>query len=164
LIGAHAGALSTLCGIGLSYHRDLQQVKRLAMQTIERGTALLHAFEIGWNDLHFDRDAMSAHAGDGFTVATDIADALILAGVSARRAHALVGEAVARAEAEARPFDASDLAWLAQRAEIGNLSAPLDPRASIESKRTGGSTAPFSVAQAIDALEHSVDALGFLKT
>ena len=45
---------------------------------------------------------------DGYTVATDIADAMIAQGVPARSAHALVGAAVARAEAEQRALCADE--------------------------------------------------------
>ena len=89
LLGYQTGALSSLCGLALSYHRDLQQTKRLALQTIERGIALLGAFELSLRDLSFDHARMSAAAGTGYTVATDVADMLVSAGIDTRRAHYL---------------------------------------------------------------------------
>ncbi|MGC2633484.1 MAG: hypothetical protein WA215_04625, partial [Candidatus Cybelea sp.] len=98
-----------------------------------------------------DRERMALAAVAGYTVATDIADALISAGVTARAAHALVGTAVAAAESEGRALDKRDLASLAANAGIESLQAPLDARASIEAKQTGGSTSPDDVRSQIDA-------------
>jgi len=95
---------------------------------------------------------MSAAAGDGFTVATDVADALIARGATARAAHALAGAAVARAEREERELDARDLAALASQIGVDAIDAPLTPRASVNAKRTTGSTAPAEVAAQIASL------------
>jgi argininosuccinate lyase len=101
---------------------------------------------------------MNAHAGDGYTVATDLADALIAAGVSARDAHALVGATVRAAEDAGRPLDARDLAALANEAGLKNLNAPLDPAASVAAKKTDGSTAPHAVRAGLAALAAELDA------
>jgi argininosuccinate lyase len=154
-IGALAGALGTTTGIAFSYHRDLQETKGIVLRGVERGLAALDAFGRALSAVHYNGAAMEARANDGYTVATDIADALIARGVTARRAHELVGAAVARAENERRPLHANDLTALASEAGIassGDLVAPLDARASIRTKKTTGSTAPALVAAAIEAL------------
>jgi argininosuccinate lyase len=153
LLGYHTGALSSLCGLALSYHRDLQQTKRLALQTIERGGALLGAFELALRDITFDTARMAESADAGYTVATDVADGLVGAGVDARRAHDLVGAAVVHAERDGRGLDESDLATLAHEAGIAPFTAPLDSRAAVEAKRTPGSTAPSAVRAALDSIE-----------
>ncbi len=153
--GALAGALGTMTGIAFSYHRDLQETKGIVVRGVERGLAALDAFGRALSAIHYNAGAMEARANDGYTVATDVADALIARSVTARRAHELVGAAVGRAESEGRPLDGSDLTALAREAGIaasGDLVAPLDARASIRAKMTLGSTAPASVAQALEAL------------
>jgi argininosuccinate lyase len=151
LTGSYAGALATLGGLPLSYHRDLQQTKRLAIATIERGLAALRAFSCALRNVTFERDRMNAHAADGYAVATDVADAVILGGTSARRAHETVGSIVAKAESEQRPISAGDLAQL-------GITAPLDPMASVDAKRTTGSTNPEEVARELDRIEDAVRA------
>jgi len=152
--GALAAALGTTTGIALSYHRDLQETKAIVIRATERGLLAIDAFAralgyVRWNDAQ-----MNARAGDGYTVATDIADALILRGVTARRAHELVGAAVTNAERERRPLRESDLATLATSAGLdGEFEAPLDAVASVRAKRTSGSTEPGAVAASISALE-----------
>jgi argininosuccinate lyase len=156
--GLYFGALTSTIGMPLSYHRDLQETKRLAIAASERTLAALDAFERALRDTTFNRAAMNAHAGDGYTVATDLADALIAAGVSARDAHSLVGATVRAAEDAGRPLDAHDLAALANEAGLKNLNAPLDPAASVAAKKTDGSTAPDAVRAGLAALAAELDA------
>jgi len=157
--GLTFGALTSTIGMPLSYHRDLQETKRLAIAACERTLAALDAFERALRDTSFVRGAMNARAADGYTVATDIADALIAAGVSAREAHALVGAVVRAAEEAGRPLDARDLATLAHEAGLKELNAALDPAASIAAKVTSGSTAPQAVRAGLAALAAELEAL-----
>jgi argininosuccinate lyase len=141
--GAYSGALATTTGIGLSYHRDLQETKSLVIRGTEHALAALDAFARAFDQLAFNEDVMTARAGDGYTVATDLADAVIAAGHTARAAHRAVGERVQAAESADRPLDAADAAAL------GVPGAAVDARGSVDGKRTSGSTAPAAVAQSI---------------
>ena len=132
-IGSYAGALSSLAGMALSYHRDLQENKRQVIEIVERGSAALQAFERALADTQFVREACNARAGDGFGVATDVADGLIAQGASARDAHAQVGALVRQAEDEGRTL-------------------AMTPRQSVEGKVTPGSTSPAAVAEALASL------------
>jgi argininosuccinate lyase len=156
LTGAFAGALSTLCGLAPSYQRDLQETKAQCMAIVEETARTLGAFERTLAAVEFQRARMEATALDGYTVATDVADAAIAAGASARQAHALAGAAVARAEAEGRQLDLDDLARLAHAIGVPVLDAPLDARASVAAKRTAGSTSPACVRDQIGAIEREL--------
>jgi len=157
--GVLAGALGTTTGIALSYHRDLQETKALVIAGTERGLGTLDAFERAFRQVHWIAEAMEARANEGYVVATDLADALIAAGISARAAHTAVGNAVARAEAERRPLDTSDLMTIGAETGLAHvLDAPLDARASIRAKRTAGSTHPSEVLAAIVGLERELAA------
>lgn len=157
--GLYLGAFTSTIGMPLSYHRDLQETKRLAIAACERTLAALDAFERALRDTRFVREKMTARAGEGYTVATDLADALIARGVSARDAHHLVGGVVRAAEEEGRPLDARDLATLASETGIKDLNAPLDPEASIDAKATIGSTSPSAVRAGLAALAAELDTL-----
>ncbi len=152
-IGAYAGALATTNGIALSYHRDLQETKAQVIAGTEAALAALDAFRRALAHVHFREDVTSAHAADGYTVATDLADALILSGQTARDAHRAVGAAVLAAEAEGRPLGADDARAL------GVPGAPVDALASVEAKRTAGSTSPGAVAASIAATRQTLAAL-----
>jgi argininosuccinate lyase len=159
LLGLYNGSMASLAGLPLSYQRDLQQTKRMAILAVERGAAMLQAFARAFADLTFVREKMNANADAGFAVATDVADALILAGASARRAHELVGAAVRRAELEGRELTSADLSWLASNAGIASLDAPLDARGSVRAKRTPGSTSPQAVRASTESLRGELDRL-----
>ena len=97
-----------------------------------------------------------AHAADGYTVATDLADALILAGHTARDAHRAVGSAVLAAETEGRPLTAADARAL------GVPAAPVDGLGSVDGKRTAGSTSPAAVGASIAATRTAIETIATL--
>ena len=142
LSGTYAGAVASLAPLGLSYHRDLQVTKRLIVSGTQTGLEALEACALAFGHVEFVRDVMAARALDGYTVATDLADALILAGTAPRDAHAQIGQRVSAAEAAGKPLD-------------GGMSA-LD---SVNAKRTAGSTHPDAVAQTIAALAAELEGL-----
>jgi argininosuccinate lyase len=152
-LGAYTGALASTCGIGLSYHRDLQETKAQIVRGTEHALIALDAFARAFAHLHFDTAALARRAADGHTVATDLADALIAAGTTARAAHGAVGERVLLAEREGRALDRSDLTAL------GVPSAPLDAAASIAAKRTSGSPHPERVRTSIAATQRELESI-----
>ncbi|MBV9269493.1 MAG: hypothetical protein JO165_00220 [Candidatus Eremiobacteraeota bacterium] len=156
LTGRFAGALATVSGVALSYHRDLQITKRAVIGIVETACQAFDAFVRALRHLSFDRERMNETATQYFTVATDVADALISTGVSARQAHAAVGAAVSVAESQARDLDQHDLDTLAQQAGIDNVAAPLDAPSSVRAKRTAGSTRPEVVEKALASLRRDL--------
>lgn len=138
LIGRFSGALATLNGTALSYHRDLQVTKSAIIETVETALAALDAFARAIAHVQFDRDRMTARAGEAFTVATDVADTLIAGGSTAREAHAEVGNAILSHEREGTPLD-----WP-------------DAKASVDGKRTIGSTNPQAVRESLDAMRAQI--------
>ena len=157
--GALQAAIGSMTGIALSYHRDLQETKSHVIRGVERGLGALRAFRLALPYVHFNEEYMSAHAGDGYTVATDLADALIAAGATAREAHEAIGAQVAVAEREGRPLNASDLAAIGTATGRDIAHAPLNAKASIEAKRTIGSTAPAQVAKALASMRAELAAI-----
>ena len=155
--GALVATLGTQTGIALSYHRDLQETKANAIRATERGLAALGAFKGALLHVTFNRERMTARAGEGYTVATDVAEELVANGVTARDAHRWVGERVTLAEAEGRALEERDLIALAKRAGLPAFSAPIDARASVNAKRTEGSTNPDYLAAAIAAAQAQLD-------
>ncbi|HET9095159.1 MAG TPA: argininosuccinate lyase, partial [Candidatus Baltobacteraceae bacterium] len=137
-IGRYAGALTSMKGVALSYHRDLQVTKRAIIGIVEQSLSGLEAFALALAHVQFNRGRMTALAGEGYTVATDVADALIAKGATAREAHAAVGAAILASER-----DGSALNWP-------------DARASVQGKATAGSTQPRAVRQALDALRADI--------
>jgi argininosuccinate lyase len=159
MVGAYAGALATLCGLATSYQRDLQETKAAVISIVERSSHALDAFGRAFDAVTFDPERMSSTAGDGYTVATDVADALIANGATARVAHALAGAAVVRAESFGRALDESDIAGIAELLGPTHFHAPLTPHASIAAKQTAGSTGPAMVDEQIASLHDELTRL-----
>jgi len=157
--GLYVGAVSSTIGLPLSYHRDLQETKKLALGACERTLAALDAFERALRDTSFERDAMRARAATGYTIATDVADALIAAGVNARDAHTLVGAVVRAAEDAGRALDEHDLLELANEAGLKKLNAPLDAAASVAAKKTSGSTSSDAVRAGLASLAAELETI-----
>jgi argininosuccinate lyase len=156
--GSYTAALASLDGLALSYHRDLQETKAQVIRGTERGLAALEAFAAALPHVRWDAEAMESRADDGYVVATDIADALIARGVSARQAHLLVGNAVGVAEKAGRALTQRDLTALAKKAKLTEaFRAPLDALASVRAKQTTGSTSPDAVQRALDELEEVLE-------
>jgi argininosuccinate lyase len=149
-LGTYAGALATTKGIGLSYHRDLQETKAQIVRGTEHALAAVDAFARAFDALRFNDAAMTAVATEGYTVATDVADAMIAGGATARTAHTAVGERVLLAEREGRPLDATDLT------AIGVSQAPLDGNASLAAKRTSGSPNADRVTESIAGTQREI--------
>jgi argininosuccinate lyase len=135
LIGQYAGALGSVSGLALSYHRDLQVTKAAVISIVERAVAALDAFARALPHVQFNPGRMTAMASEDYTVATDVADALIASGMTARAAHAQVGETIRAAEESGKPP-----AWP-------------DASASVQGKVTPGSTNPAAVDAALTSLE-----------
>ena len=99
LIGGLTGLLTTLKGLPFAYNRDLQEDKEPAFDAIDTLLLVLPAMTGCVATLRFDVERMAASAPQGFALATDIAEWLVLQGVPFREAHEIAGGCVRRAEA-----------------------------------------------------------------
>jgi argininosuccinate lyase len=102
-VGRLAGLLATLKGLPLAYNRDLQEDKRACFDQVDDLGAALAALRVCVAGLGFDTERMAAAAGDGTTVATDLAERLVQEGMPFRHAHAEVAGRVAAGERFASP-------------------------------------------------------------
>jgi argininosuccinate lyase len=107
LIGDLVSLLVTLKGLPLTYNRDLQEDKEPVFDAVDTLSLALPAMTGTVRSLVFDRERLAAAAAGGHALATDLAEALVRAGVPFRQAHERVGRAVA--EAERRGVDITEL-------------------------------------------------------
>jgi argininosuccinate lyase len=124
VIGDLATVLTLLKGLPASYQRDLQEDKRPLFDGLAVLEASLGVLTGIIDTLQVDRESMAAAAGDGFTTATAVADALVELGVPFRSAHQIVGRLVADAESEGTGLEELSDAQVATA-----LAASEDPRA-----------------------------------
>jgi len=159
--------LTLLKGLPLAYQKDMQDDKPAlfdASATLESSLMVMAGMVA---TLTVDRDRMRAAAGEGFTTATAVADALVRRGVAFRAAHHVVGALVAEAERGSVMLDALSDATIvaalaasddeAAAALAGDASVPVYVRAAagLEGAMAGcdvtGGTAPRRVAAALTA-------------
>jgi argininosuccinate lyase len=149
LIGNLAGLLATLKGLPLAYNRDLQEDKEPVFDSVRTLELVLPAFAGMVATLRFDTARMAALAPEGFSLATDVAEWLVMRGIPFRDAHEISGALVRACEERGIGLeDASD-------ALLAEVSDHLDPAVrevltvdgSVASRSGVGGTAPVRVAE-----------------
>jgi argininosuccinate lyase len=88
-------ALLTLTkGLPLAYNRDLQEDKEPVFDTVDTVLSTLRLLAKLLPEIRINRERMAHMAGQGFTLATDVADYLVRKGLPFRKAHHVVGQIV----------------------------------------------------------------------
>ncbi|MEO6880268.1 MAG: argininosuccinate lyase [Mycobacteriaceae bacterium] len=154
LIGNLTGLLATLKAQPLAYNRDLQEDKEPVFDSVTQLGLLLPALTGLITELAFHTDRMAELAPAGFTLATDVAEWLVRAGVPFRVAHSAAGECVRAAEARG-----VGLAELTDD-ELAAVDSHLTPAVrevlsvpgSIASRDARGGTAGVRVAEQLDGV------------
>jgi len=167
VIGSLTGMLALLKGLPLAYQRDLQEDKPPLFESAATLEASLGVMAGMVSTLTVDRERMRAAAGEGYTTATAVADAMVRRGVAFRAAHHIVGTLVAEAEKGGVGLDALDDATIAAALATSDnsvavglrddaaLPAELRAAAGLDGALAGcdvvGGTAPRRVAAALAA-------------
>ncbi len=95
IIGGLMSMLVTVKALPLAYNKDMQEDKGAIFDALEQLEQCLRIFSEMLPGLEAKKERMHQAASEGFATATDLADALVRAGVPFREAHAIVGESVA---------------------------------------------------------------------
>ena len=95
--GSLLGMLTVMKGLPLAYNRDLQEDKEGLFDTVDTLLASLRVFSGMVKTMKVDGSRTRELAGDGYALATDLADYLVAKGVSFRKAHATVAQLVSYA-------------------------------------------------------------------
>ena len=154
-IGSLAGLLATLKAMPLAYNRDLFEDKRAVFESVDGMLLILPAFAGMIRTMRVDVERLRAQAGEGFTLATEIADWLARRDVPFAEAHEISGALVRLCEEKG--CDLPDLT----AADLAAIDARLTPEArgclTLEAAlaaRTGyGGTAPPRVREQIERLD-----------
>jgi argininosuccinate lyase len=159
VVGGLVSLLTLLKGLPLAYNRDLQEDKEPVFEAVDALDLVLPAMSGTVRSLEFDRERLRTAGGGGAALATDLAEALVRAGLPFRAAHEQIGELVAALEREDRTLDDADPGELAERLEhldADEISALLDPAQAVERRDTSLGPAPARVREQLDALRDRV--------
>ena len=105
LIGHLMGLLALLKGLPLTYNRDLQEDKEAVFDAADTWRSCLEVMAGAVASVEVDSGACLYAASAPELLATDVADALVRAGMPFRQAHQVVGAAVRVAEEKGTRMD-----------------------------------------------------------
>ncbi len=153
-VGNLMALLSVVKGLPLGYNRDLQEDRAplLGAGPLLRG--VVRALHVAIPHLTFDASTTVRALEGDYTQATDVAEALVRAGVPFRTAYQLVGTLVSQAQALGQPLGAvsAEVARAIDARLEPALAQTRDVKASVHSRESAGGTGPLSVAHQVDVL------------
>jgi len=153
-IGNLTGLLATLKGLPLAYDRDLQEDKEPVFDSVEQLLLLLPALAGLMGSLVVRTERVSAAAGQGFVLATDIAEWLVRHGMPFRDAHEVAGALVQ--VCSERGVDFADLSDAELAAVSPALTAGvrdvLSVTGAVRARSARGGTAPARVGEQLSEL------------
>ncbi|OQA41004.1 MAG: Argininosuccinate lyase 1 [Chloroflexi bacterium ADurb.Bin325] len=154
LTGGLMGLLTVLKGLPAAYDKDLQEDKEPLFDAVDTLALALPVAQGVLETLTIHPERMLAALGDEM-LATDLADALVRAGVPFRESHHLVGRAVRRAEELGCPLRAvppAELRAISPHLAAAEMAAVWDFERSVEQRAVAGGTARAAVLAQIEAL------------
>ena len=95
LVGNLNSLLTTLKGLPMTYNRDMQEDKEPVFDSVDTVKAALQIYAAMLREIEVNPEPCAAAVDDWNLLATDVADYLVLHGVPFRKAHEIVGKAVA---------------------------------------------------------------------
>ena len=161
LVGNLTGLLTTLKALPLAYNRDLQEDKEPVFDSADTLLTVLPAMAGMLATITFHYERMESLATSGYSLATDVADWLVVRGVPFRDAHEITGALVAACEARGVDLDGlSDEEYAAVSEHLdGAVRDMLSAAESIAKKNGPAGTAAGSVTAQRERLSALLAAL-----
>lgn len=153
-VGNLMGLLMTVKGLPGGYNRDLQEDRGPLLETGPMLLGTLEVLRLALGKVQFRADRCAAAVAEGFTQATDLAEALVLKGVPFRQAYQTIGSLVRRCQEQGLTLSQVPLS-LAQGLDPAidaQVLSCLDAAKAVARKQSAGSTGPASVAAQLDVL------------
>ncbi|MCA0446015.1 MAG: argininosuccinate lyase [Bacteroidetes bacterium] len=151
--GNHVAFLTMMKALPLSYNRDLQEDKRLLFDSIDTYSDCLQLMTMMIDGMEVKTDRFIDDLKHDFSLATDLADWLVVQGMPFREAHHLVGKVVQWCEENGKTLPELNSSDLGQISTSFTESAVLvlNPITCLENKKTVGSPNPDLVAGQIQS-------------
>lgn len=158
LIGNLTSLLVVLKALPFAYNRDLQEDKEPFFDSIDTLELLLPPLTGMIESTVFDMKGISDSAGMGFSLATEIADFLVRAGVPFAKAHEVAGQCVLTCEANSIDLhELSDEQLSAIHPLLtSSVRATLTVSGALASRSGTGGTAPSQVLFQIEELRGEI--------
>jgi argininosuccinate lyase len=152
VIGDLVDLLTIIKGLPLTYNRDMQEDKRALWSSIQIARDVLDVLPQLIARIEIDQERAAVSFEDGFALATDVAEYLVLKGVPFRTAHEKVGEVVKWCMDRKRTLLSLTLEeWAELVPESGeDLLQILNIESSVDRRNTFGGTSFKQVALQIE--------------
>lgn len=159
-IGNLVGLLATVKGLPGGYNRDLQEDRASVLETGPLLLGSLSVLRLALPRVTFHPERCRIGLEEGFTQATDLAEALVKKGMPFRNAYQVVGSLVRRCQEQGLTLRQASVE-LAQRVDPAldaAMLSVLEPTGAVARKGSVGSTGPAAVeAQLIQLANQSKD-------
>lgn len=155
VVGSLAAMMMTLKGLPLTYNRDLQEDKRPVMEAMETVIACTAMMSKMISTVVFREERMLSLTQEGFINATDLADYLVVKGMTFREAHGVVGAVVRYCITENRRIEELKLNELKGFSDIigKDVFDVLPVAKCVERRNSLGGTSPDAVdVQTVEAM------------
>ncbi|PIW98519.1 MAG: argininosuccinate lyase [Ignavibacteria bacterium CG_4_8_14_3_um_filter_37_9] len=151
VFGNAFGFLSTMKSLPLSYNRDFQEDKKPLFDSVHTYFTSLEVMRLMFIGMEVNSERFTEELNGDFSLATDLADWLVLKGVPFRQAHHLVGEVVKLAETKKCKLNQLTLDELKKISTLFDESALqlFDISSALSRKKTFGSPNPEMVREQI---------------
>jgi argininosuccinate lyase len=156
LQGPLAAVTAITTGLGLGYMRDLQATKPALTQAVTDSVGTIQVLTACVQGAAFDKPVLTASLAAPGITATDVAEALVVSGMSFRDAYLVVAEAFADVETGLTPAEALAGQGLSNDALDAALEA-LKPNPAL--RATLGGPAPASVLETLSGLIEEQESL-----
>jgi len=160
IIGGLVAMLCTVKALPLAYNKDMQEDKGAVFDAFDQLEGCLRVFADMLPGMQVNKERMRNAAASGFSTATDLADALVRAGIPFREAHEIVGRSVAwciEHDIELHQMDAAACAAIDHRLKK-DMTAKLSVEACVAARNHIGGTAPEQVRAQCDAWKNKLEA------
>jgi argininosuccinate lyase len=146
-VGNVVALLALMKGLASGYNRDQQEDRLPLLEAGPLALGCARVVELALPHVTFDKERGLRALDDGFTQATDLAEALVRRGAPFREAYKAVGRLVALAVDDGVPLKAIPAAKAhAIHAMLdAHALAALDPRTAVAAKESAGGTGPLAV-------------------
>jgi len=151
VFGNAFGFLSTMKSLPLSYNRDFQEDKEPLFDSVRTYFTSLEAMRLMFIGMEINTNRFTEELNGDFSLATDLADWLVLKGIPFRQAHHLVGEVVKLAETKKCKLHQLTLEELKKISTMFDESALeiFDVTKALSRKKTFGSPNPEFVSEQV---------------
>ncbi len=150
--------LTMMKGLPLAYNRDLQEDKEPLFDTIDTVRQSLRVLARLWEHVSANRERLNEMATASHSMATDLAEYLVVNGIPFRQAHQTVGKIVRYCTDQGKGLHEMTLDEFRGFSKVisENIFGVLDLKKSVDSRGSVGGTASQQVQEAIAVAEREL--------